>query len=251
MDQGTPTGQVPPGGPPPTGPIVNWAPPPTTPEIPGAPGLSFADTVSRVVAYFIDIFIVGIVGLIIAAVLGLGETTVRTTGSNTFSSYYVSFANPVVSLIYTVLGAVYFVLSWSGGRRATLGQRIFHLQVGNAFDGVALSTTQAFRRWIALGSFLGLLAFIRPISGLASLIEGIWLLVLLISTATSPTKQGLHDRFANTAVVRPTGQGTSGLALACMLVIVLILVLAIISVVAVVMLGPAFFDELSRVGRSI
>jgi uncharacterized membrane protein len=75
--------------------------------------------------------------------------------------------------------------------------------------------------------------------------------ILLISTATSPTKQGLHDRFANSAVVKPSGQGTSGIAMACMLVIGLIVVLAIIGIIAAIMLGPAFFDQLSRLGRSV
>jgi uncharacterized RDD family membrane protein YckC len=241
----------PPPGPPPSGPIVNWAPPPTTPEIPGAPGLSFADTVSRVVAYIIDIVILGLIGFAIAAALGLGNATVRSNGPTTVTSYFVNTANPWVSLIYVLLGAAYFILSWSGGRRATVGQRLFSLQVGNAFDGRSLSMNQAVRRWIALGSFLGLLAFIRPISGLASLAQLVWLVILLISTATSPTKQGLHDRFANSAVVKPSGQGTSGIAMACMLVIGLIVVLAIIGIIAAILLGPAFFDQLSRLGRSI
>jgi uncharacterized RDD family membrane protein YckC len=246
----TPGGGVPPA-PPQSGPIVNWAPPPVTPEIPGAPGLSFADTASRVVAYIVDIAILGIVGFTIAAALGLGETTVRSSGSNTFTSFYVSTTNPGVSLIYVLLGAAYFILLWSGGRRATIGQRLFNLQVGNAFDGRSLSTEQAVRRWIALGSFLGLLAFIPPISGLGSLAQLVWVVILLISTATSPTKQGLHDRFANSAVVKPSGQGTSGIAMACLLVIVLIVALAIVGIIAAIMLGPAFFDQLSRLGRSI
>jgi uncharacterized RDD family membrane protein YckC len=248
---GTPSPQPPPPGPPQSGPIVNWAPPPTTPEIPGAPGLSFADTVSRLVAYIVDIFILGIVGFTIAAALGLGETTVRTSGSNTFTSFFVSTTNPWVSLIYLLLGAAYFILSWSGGRRATIGQRLFSLQVGNAFDGRPLSMNQAVRRWVALGSFLGLLAFIPTLRGLGSLAQFVWAVILMISTATSPTKQGLHDRFANSAVVKPSGQGTSGIAMACMLVIGLIVVLAIIGIIAAIMLGPAFFDQLSRLGRSV
>ena len=135
----TPSAPLPPG-PPPTGPIVNWAPPPATREVPGAPGLAFADTVSRMVGYVVDILILGIIGFVIAALLGLGETTTRTSGSNTFTSYFVSTTNPIVSLIYALLGAAYFIGSWSGGRRATIGQRLFHLQVGNAFDGRPLPT---------------------------------------------------------------------------------------------------------------
>ena len=246
-----PSPSAPPPGSPPSGPIVNWAPPPAAPEVPGAPGLSFADTASRIVAYVIDILILGIIGFAIAAVLGLGETTTRTSGSNTFSSYFVSTTNPIVSLIYAVIGAAYFIFSWSGGRRATIGQRLLHLQVGNAFDGRPLSTEQAVRRWIALGSFLGLLAFIRPIAGLASLAQLVWVIALVITTVRSPTKQGLHDRFANSAVVKPSGEGTSGLAMACLLVIGIVVVLGIIGIIAIFLMGPAFLDQLSRLGRSV
>src|SRR4051812_32053269 len=118
---GTPPWEVPPAGPPPagpppaaplppgapgaSGPIVNWAPAPaaTAVEVPGAPGLSFADTASRIVAYVIDILILGIIGFVIAVLLGLGETTTRTNGSTTLSSYFVSTSNPIVSLIYAVI----------------------------------------------------------------------------------------------------------------------------------------------------
>jgi uncharacterized RDD family membrane protein YckC len=263
MAEDRPTGQIPTGPPstpqppPPAagtgagGPVVNWAPPPPPAEIPGAPGLTFADTPSRFVAYVIDLFIVGIIAFIVAAALGQGQTRTVTSGSNTFSSFYVGTANPIVALIDLAIGAVYFVLSWSGGRRATIGQRLFHIQVGNAFDGQALSTEQAVRRWLGFGSFLGLFAFLAPLAGLASLAQLVWGAVLLLSTVRNPNKQGLHDQFANSAVVKPSGQGTSGIAMACLLVIGLIVVLAIVGIVAAIMLGPAFFDQLSRLGRSI
>jgi hypothetical protein len=128
---------------------------------------------------------------------------------------------------------------------------LFHIQVGNAFDGRPLSTEQAARRWVALGSFLGLLAFFSPLRGLESLAQFIWVVILLISTATSPTKQGFHDRFANSAVVKPSGEGTSGIAMACLLVIGILAVLAIVFIVALILAGPAILDQLSRVGRSI
>jgi len=38
-----------------------------------------------------------------------------------------------------------------------------------------------------------------PVGGLLSL----WYLVLLITTATSPTRHGLHDRFAGSATAQP------------------------------------------------
>jgi uncharacterized RDD family membrane protein YckC len=247
----TPPAEPPAAPPATTGPVVNWAPPPTTPEIPGAPGLSFADTPTRLIAYIIDGVLLAIVGFIIAAVLGQGQTTVVQTGSGNLRSYYVGTANPIVTAVFALVSGAYFIYSWSGGRRATVGQRLLQLQVGNAFDGRSLSTSQAFRRWLGLGWFLSVLAFLPGFGALSSLVQLLWTLALAVTTATSPTKQGLHDRFANSAVVRPAGQGTSSLALACAVIIGLFVILAIVGFLSLLLLGPAFFEELSRVGRSI
>src|SRR5947209_5481329 len=146
-----PTGPTPPGGPPPAGgPIVHWAPPPPPPpppETPGAPGLAFAEIPPRLVAWIVDGVSLAMVGFTIAGLLGQGQFV----SSPTYRSFYVSAVNPVVALIFGLTGALYFIWSWSGGRRATPGQRLFHLQVGNAFDGAPLSTSPAFRRWFAMG----------------------------------------------------------------------------------------------------
>jgi uncharacterized RDD family membrane protein YckC len=158
----------------------------------------------------------------------------------------------LLSIVSTLVGAAYFILSWSGGRRATLGQRVFKIQVGNAFDGRPLTSTQAFKRWIGLGSVLGLLAVIPSTSlyGVASLAELVGTVVLLISTSTSPTKQGLHDRFANSAVVRPIGAST-GLATTCLVIVIGLLVVAFLSIIALIFLGGQVSAILSAVGESV
>lgn len=240
----TPMTPAPPG---PGGPTVGWAPPTQTPEVPGAPGLAFADTVSRFVAYIVDAILIGIVGSIIAGVLGFGRTTISQGGTNV--NFTVSDA--AFSVPFAIVGLVYFVFFWTGGRRATIGQRIFNMQVGNAFDGRGLTLEQAVRRWLGYGTFLGLFALIPGVYGIASLAELIWVIVLLITTATSPTKQGLHDRFANTAVVRPAGQGSSGLALACVVIIAILVILSILGVVALVIVGSQMSTILSEIGDSI
>jgi uncharacterized RDD family membrane protein YckC len=245
------SGQATPATPPPGGPIVNWAPPPPPAEVPGAPGLSFGGTGTRFAAYIVDLVILGVVGFTLAALLGQGQTTVVSSPNGTFRSFYIGGSNPIVALIFGLLGAAYFTLAWSGGRRATVGQRLFHLQVGTAFDGRPLSTTQAFRRWIAMGMFVGLLAFIPVIGPLSGLVQLVWTLILAVSIANSPTKQGLHDRFANSAVVQPSAQKSDGFGLACMVIVGLFVVLAVIGLVVIYTLGPSFFEELSRVGRSI
>lgn len=185
-----------------------------------APGLAFADTASRFVAYVVDLFILGFAVLIVGTVLGLSTTTV------TDRSYSTVVSGPVGSILVALLGLAYFVVSWTGGRRATIGQRVFSIQVGNAFDGRSLTLEQAIRRWLGLGSFITVLGIVPDLVSVSGLVELVWTIVLLITTVTSPTKQGLHDRFANTALVRPVGAST-GLAKACVVIVIILLVLSV------------------------
>ena len=227
------------------GPAVSWTPPSTgvaPREV--APGLVWADTPSRFVAYVIDGFLVGIVSSIISSILGFDTVATTVPGQ----PMNVMVTDPGLSIVTVLVGAVYFILSWSGGRRATLGQRLFKIQVGNAFDGVALTTEQAVKRWLALGSILGLLAFLPSALGGASFLQFVWAIVLLVTTVSSPTKQGIHDKFANSAVVRPAGAG-NGLAVTCLILIVAIFGLAI---VGIVLFAAALTPEiLSQFGESI
>jgi hypothetical protein len=261
----TPLPPVPPSQPPPTPsepappegtspepapasqPVVSWEPsrPSTATPVPGAPGLAFAGTGERIVAFVIDAIIVGIVGIVISIAIGVAPTTVRTNGTTT--SWYTT-AN---SLVVVVVGLVYFVASWTAGRRATVGQRLLHLQVGNAFDGKPLTTEQALSRWAGLGLFLSLGGLVPALAGLAGLVQIVWNIALIVSTAQSPTKQGFHDRFANSAVVRPIDQGSSTWVTACLILIVLGAVLAVIGLVGLIFLGAQMQDILSQQGRSI
>jgi hypothetical protein len=131
-----------------------------------------------------------------------------------------------------------------------LGQRLFRIQVGNAFDGRPLTLSQAVRRWLGIGDWLNLLGVTVTVGLLSSGLLLIWTIVLLITTATSPTKQGLHDKFANSAVVRPADAGT-GLAYACLAIVVILVVVSIVSIVALIALGSQVSTILSQVGESI
>jgi len=76
--------------------------------------------------------------------------------------------------------------------------------------------------------------------------------VLLVTTIGSPTKQGLHDRFANTALVRPAGAGSGGLVIGCLLIIGLLVILPIIVLgVLVGLYGDQIKEILSEIGNSI
>ena len=222
--------------------------------MPGAPGLAFADTTTRAAAFIFDSFILGVASLIVIAALGKGGTTTtldRTSDPNAILHALQAPVDPVSTLLSLAFGAIYFIVFWTGGRRATPGQRAFHLQVGTAFDGRPLSIGQATRRWAALGSPLGLLGLIPGLAGVAGLVELVWFAILFVSTAASSTRQGLHDRFANSAVVRPSDLETSGLAVACVVVVVLLVVLAVLATAVLIILGPQILAELSRLGRSV
>jgi len=228
------------------GPSVLWAAPTraTEAEVPGAPNLMFSDTGSRFVAYLIDGFVVLIVGAIVASII-----TTMTVGPGLASGDTAS--SVIFSIMFTIVSLAYSVFFWTGGRRATPGQMIFKIQVANAFDGRPLTTTQAFRRWLALGYFITLFAIVPSVASLANLLDFVWVIVLLVTTVQSPTKQGLHDRFANSAVVRPKNTSANGWALACLAIVLILVAIVLLSLVALIFLGSQVSTILSRVGDSV
>lgn len=208
-------------------------------EVPGAPGFVFASMLARFVAYVIDGLIVVLLYLIplvaLEAVMS-GESNLKL------------FLTAIVS---TVVSFAYYIGSWRSGRRATLGQRLVKIQVGNAFDGRTLTFEQATSRWFALAFPFQAIAVIpalaQPVSGLLLL----WAVVLLFATAVSATRQGPHDRFARSAVVQRAGAGSSGLVLGCLLVIVIIAALAAASIAALYLLGDQMEEILRQIGESV
>ena len=238
-----------------TGPLLSATPTPATAagwaapaeerrEV--APGLVFSDTPSRFVAYVIDAILLGIVSSVITGALGT-PASFSPTGE---IQYTVTTGDIIATILSVAVSAIYFVGFWSGGRRATLGQMLLKIQVGNAFDGKPLSVEQAVKRWIGLGEFLSAFAITVAAAGVVTGIGLLWSIVLLITTATSPTKQGLHDRFANSAVVRPANAGR-GAAWACLMIVIILALLALLSIVALIFLGSQVSSILSNVGESV
>jgi uncharacterized RDD family membrane protein YckC len=172
---------------------------------PSAPtsGLVYADVPNRAIAYIIDtiivVIIIVLVGIVLASV-GLATNTI-TTAATTETNYVATL---IVGLIGLVLSGAYFIYTWTS-MRATVGMKLLGMQIGNAGDGQTLTTNQAIRRFAALSApgvlaqVLGPVPVIGPILGLLALL---WIIFLLYTTAKSPTKQGWHDVFANTQVVK-------------------------------------------------
>jgi uncharacterized RDD family membrane protein YckC len=183
---------------------VPTAPGPTAPG-PTAPasGLVYADVPNRAIAYIIDAILVGILNLIVGTILGgLGFSPGTINPDLTFTINYVGLF--IVGLVGLLISAAYFIYTWTS-MRATIGMRLLSMQIGNAGDGQALTMNQAVRRYLALSApaILAQVATPIPLVGLVlSLFALIWAIFLIYTTANSPTKQGWHDHFANSQVVK-------------------------------------------------
>ena len=110
--------------------------------------------------------------------------------------------------------APFYPSSGSPGRQPLGLVRMLRMYVaqqcfGYSDEGMedAIYDSQAIRRFIALFAPFVLAQAFTPIGILGSLIGLLafgWLIYLLYTTAKSPTKQGFHDVFANTMVVKAT-----------------------------------------------
>jgi len=180
-------------------PTGSWQAPPPAATLPGIPGFVYADVPNRFIALIIDAIVMGVVFLVIAlalAAIGL-SAGVTATGAD-------AVATLVFAAISIVLGAAYFIYTWTS-MRASVGMRVLGMQVGNAFDGKTLTMEQATKRWIALwgpSTLSQALAGLSGIGQLVSLVVLLYLIYLLYTTSKSPTKQGFHDVYANTVVVK-------------------------------------------------
>lgn len=198
MDQNEPTGDSGTPAPPPTG----WAAPPP-PVQAGPTGFYYADVPNRAIAYIIDAIILTVVGLIVVIVLGVIGLNIATFDLTTGYTYNY-LASLIVAVVSLAINAAYFIYTWTT-MRGTLGMKALGMQVGNAGDGKTLTMDQAVRRWIALGAPISLASAFNPLPGIGILLflaaVG-WFIYLLWTTYSSPTKQGFHDTFANTMVVK-------------------------------------------------
>ena len=191
MDQSGSTGdpEAPAGG--------SWATP-SQPVQPGPVGFVYADVPNRAIAYIIDAILVGIVSIVAFAIIG-------GIGLNVLSGLEVNyFASLILAVVSLAISGAYFLYTWTA-MRGTVGMKVLGMQVGNAGDGKTLTMDQAVRRWIALGAPFGLAQALSPLPAIGSLL-GLaalgWFIYLLWTTYKSPTKQGYHDVFANTMVVK-------------------------------------------------
>jgi uncharacterized RDD family membrane protein YckC len=192
------------GGAPSTEPEASaWqAPPPSASTIAAgpAPGVAYADTLQRFVAYVIDLVIFFVVGIVIV-------------GAIVFAIFASGGATGLIgSILLALIGlfgsALYFIYTWTR-MRGSVGQRALGLETVNAADGATLTQNQAIRRWAymfgptALGSALGYAPGALGLLGsLVGLLAFLYQLYLLYTVTQSPKRQGFHDIQAGTVVVK-------------------------------------------------
>jgi len=154
-------------------------------------GLVYGDVPNRIIAYIIDGFVLFVINMVIIVVLAAFLSGL--------------FGTIVFTVVGLAISGVYFVYCWTV-RRATLGMQALSLQIGTASSGATITQEQAIRRWLALGAAFTIAQMfasaLGPIGALIGLLAFAWFIFLLVTTAQSPTKQGWHDVFANTMIVK-------------------------------------------------
>jgi uncharacterized RDD family membrane protein YckC len=229
------------GGAPADGPVVAWAAPaapvPMTVVGGAVEGVVIARVFPRVVAYFFDMLLLGAIGVAAGAALGR----------------YDANPDPIVRFgvgaVLVLVDLLYFVGLWTSGLQGTLGMRLLKLRILNAVTAGTLPLNDALLRWIALSGAIGILALVPGIEAYIGLISAIWVLLLLVTTATNPLRQGLHDRWARSVVVQPA-PGGSGLAVATCLILVLVFGV-LLPIAAVAIFGDQIRDVLVEIGNSV
>jgi uncharacterized RDD family membrane protein YckC len=194
-----PTGTQPPAA-------GSWSAPAPAAGTAGPAGYVYGDVPNRIIAYIIDVVILVIafiiVGILLAAIVG--PTIVGDPASPNFGQLNI-VAAIIFAIVNAIISGAYFVYTWTA-MRGSLGMRALGMQVGNETDGATLTLNQAVIRWALLfgpGAVAQAFGF-TGIGLILNLVAFVWWIALLVTTAQSPTKQGLHDRYAHTVVVKAT-----------------------------------------------
>ena len=178
-----PTASPPPGPPPTTQPSVPWEAPPD--EAGPAPGVKFANHGTRLVAYIIDGFIVGI-GFVVVFVI-LSFAIVGAAGAGGFDrpspgSAAAAGILGLLTLVLIVVAFAYFPFFWARSGQ-TPGMRPFGLYVVRDSDGGRISAGQAILRLIGLW-----------VSALPFYLGYIWIFI-------DKRRRGWHDLIAGTVMI--------------------------------------------------
>lgn len=175
----------------------------STARTPGPAGLLYADVPNRVTALILDIILLSVIGFVLAWLFG--GLVSRPGAIDAAGGELDIVAFLVVLVLQLVVSFVYFGGSWTL-LGATPAMRLLGLRIGGEADGSTVSWRQSLIRWLFLGlpALLSSLAVYVP-NAIGLILGGlgvVWMVALLYTMAQSPTKQGLHDRYAGTIVIK-------------------------------------------------
>ena len=169
----------------------------------GPGGVALSGAPARMIALFIDFIILTIISYIVSAL------TTNILGDNYSGIFGFAYrqqsligAIVAVALMLVVTGA-YFVLLWTRMGGATVGMKVMKISVRDQGTGGPISMNQAITRWVFLGALWAINALYGwSIGVLFSLLITVYYVYLVYSIATSPTRQGMHDKQAKTVVAK-------------------------------------------------
>jgi uncharacterized RDD family membrane protein YckC len=197
-------------------------------------GLVIAGVFTRVVAYVIDVALLGTAGIAVGLLLGVYDQA---------SNVSVAWT---VSLVFIGVEAIYFVGLWRSGGQGTIGMRLLGLRLVRAADATTVAFDAAVIRWFALSGAVSIFALAG--SGNLGLLWPVWLIILLFTTAADRLHRGLHDRWARSVVVQPAPGGSGAAVVGCLVLAGLALV---VPVVILVVASERLQEILIEVGNSI
>jgi len=175
----------------------------STAQEPAPVGLLYADVPNRIMALIVDVIALSVIGFALAWLFGGLVTPAGAIDSSGGELDIVAFL--IVLVLQLALSFAYFGGLWTLVG-ATLGMRLLGLRIGDETDGQLISWRRSVIRWLILGvpALLSSLAVYVPnaIGLILGALGVAWMLLLLYAMAQSATKQGLHDRYARTIVVK-------------------------------------------------
>jgi uncharacterized RDD family membrane protein YckC len=252
-----------PGAPPPLPAAVaggGWEMPTASAPVAQEGGYVVGGVGARIVAWLIDLvlsFIVpGAIALVILdwnALLRPIFDQIRFDASGRVISsgaITIPVTTELILIALITIGAqfLYFVGFWTSSWRATPGMIGLKMKVVDANTGAGLSMVQATKRWIAMGWPLSLLTLVPVLQNAAGLAQFGLNVFLFFSTVTNDRKQGLHDKFAGSQVIRSVTSGNGATVVGCLVYIVMVIAISIVASLAFfTVAGPALMDFIRTV----
>jgi uncharacterized RDD family membrane protein YckC len=226
--------------PPPVAPGSGWTVPATAAAMPQQEGYVIAGVGARIVAWLIDATLASIVPAALSlalidwtAIIDQAVRQAQLGPSGRFDSTIYTIPVTLDYVLVTLIGLgiqfLYFVGFWTSRWRSTPGMIGLKMRVVDAATGGTLSITQATKRWVALGFPIAIFGLIAPLQNAVGLVQFAVLLIVFFTIVTNDRRQGMHDRWANSLVIRHVTSGNGATFAGCLVWGVMIILIGFIA----------------------